>query len=202
MSWTNPRTWVKGELVTADLLNAHLRDNLLALKTGVGYGNSLPANPADGDEYVLVDNVQTPSYQWRLRYNALSTGNKWEYVGGTPWFKYVAAAEQISSASFVDCPTPMQVVAPRAGVYRIEMGFLVEQYDGGGMNMMGVKVGSQAVADDVVARISTYFSVSGYAEEKTAAALDVIKAQLRGNAGSGTSIYSRKWMRVTPVRLS
>lgn len=30
MAWTNPRTWVSGEVVTAALLNTHLRDNLLA----------------------------------------------------------------------------------------------------------------------------------------------------------------------------
>ena len=32
MAWTVPRTWVTGELVTAAQLNAHLRDNLNALK--------------------------------------------------------------------------------------------------------------------------------------------------------------------------
>lgn len=31
MSWTTPRTWVTAELVSASLLNTHLRDNLLAL---------------------------------------------------------------------------------------------------------------------------------------------------------------------------
>lgn len=31
MTWTTPRTWAVSELVTAALLNAHLRDNLLAL---------------------------------------------------------------------------------------------------------------------------------------------------------------------------
>lgn len=31
MTWTTPRTWTVGELVTAALLNTHLRDNLLAL---------------------------------------------------------------------------------------------------------------------------------------------------------------------------
>ena len=30
MAWTAPRTWVPGELVTAALLNVHLRNNLLA----------------------------------------------------------------------------------------------------------------------------------------------------------------------------
>lgn len=33
MAWTAPRTWVVNELITAALLNTHLRDNLLALKT-------------------------------------------------------------------------------------------------------------------------------------------------------------------------
>lgn len=32
MAWTTPRTWVANELVTATLLNPHLRDNLVALK--------------------------------------------------------------------------------------------------------------------------------------------------------------------------
>ena len=31
MGWTAPRTWVAGETVTAALMNAHVRDNLLAL---------------------------------------------------------------------------------------------------------------------------------------------------------------------------
>lgn len=30
MSWTAPRTWVAGEVVTAALLNTHVRDNLLS----------------------------------------------------------------------------------------------------------------------------------------------------------------------------
>lgn len=33
MSWTTPRTWVTDELVTASVMNAHLRDNLNALKS-------------------------------------------------------------------------------------------------------------------------------------------------------------------------
>jgi hypothetical protein len=33
VSWTNPRTWVLGEMVTETLLNTHLRDNMLFLKS-------------------------------------------------------------------------------------------------------------------------------------------------------------------------
>ena len=34
MAWTQPRTWVAGELVTAAVLNTHVRDQLLALAGG------------------------------------------------------------------------------------------------------------------------------------------------------------------------
>lgn len=33
MGWTNPRTWVSGETVTAAIMNTHVRDNLAALST-------------------------------------------------------------------------------------------------------------------------------------------------------------------------
>jgi hypothetical protein len=33
MAWTSPRTWSTGELVTASIMNTHVRDNLNALKT-------------------------------------------------------------------------------------------------------------------------------------------------------------------------
>lgn len=32
MPWTAPRTWVTGEVVTAAIMNSHVRDNLLALQ--------------------------------------------------------------------------------------------------------------------------------------------------------------------------
>lgn len=35
MAWTSPRTWVAAELVTAALLNTHLRDNLNAIQGGL-----------------------------------------------------------------------------------------------------------------------------------------------------------------------
>jgi hypothetical protein len=43
MAWTSPRTWSTSELVTAAIMNTHVRDNLLALKSppsGVALLNS------------------------------------------------------------------------------------------------------------------------------------------------------------------
>jgi len=38
-TWTAPRTWTTGELVTASIMNTHVRDNLDWLKTPVESGN-------------------------------------------------------------------------------------------------------------------------------------------------------------------
>ena len=35
MAWTAPRTWVAGEVPTASIMNAHLRDNELVLSTHI-----------------------------------------------------------------------------------------------------------------------------------------------------------------------
>ena len=41
MAWTSPRSWISGEVVTAALMNTHLRDNLLAI--GAGAANAWTA---------------------------------------------------------------------------------------------------------------------------------------------------------------
>jgi len=33
LAWSSPRTWTTGELVTASIMNAHVRDNLNALRS-------------------------------------------------------------------------------------------------------------------------------------------------------------------------
>jgi len=40
MAWTTPRTWVSGELVTASMMNLHVRDNMNYL-----YANLAPVTP-------------------------------------------------------------------------------------------------------------------------------------------------------------
>ena len=42
MAWTTPRTWVAGEVITASLLNTHLRDNLSAIGNPEGWTSYSP----------------------------------------------------------------------------------------------------------------------------------------------------------------
>lgn len=46
MAWTPPKTWTAGEVVTAAMLNTHLRDNLNILKTNIGDDGSIAMAPA------------------------------------------------------------------------------------------------------------------------------------------------------------
>ncbi len=48
MSWTTPRTWVTGELVTAALMNTHVRDNLIELGKILEHGEDFVEGTAVG----------------------------------------------------------------------------------------------------------------------------------------------------------
>jgi len=50
MAWTSPKSWVSGDMVTAALLNTHVRDNLLYLHGDAGaitIGNTLTLPASD-----------------------------------------------------------------------------------------------------------------------------------------------------------
>src|SRR5580765_7176661 len=46
MPWTAPRTWVTSEIVTAAMMNTHIRDNLLAIHD-LGVGNIMVLDSCD-----------------------------------------------------------------------------------------------------------------------------------------------------------
>lgn len=92
-----------------------------------GYGTSLPASPVDGQEFILVDSVTNPSYQWRFRYNAGSiSAYRWEFVGGTPWLATDEAAVTTTSAGWNALGTLPIFAVARSGDY--EIGCSVDAY--------------------------------------------------------------------------
>jgi len=55
MGWTAPRTWVTGEVVTAAIMNTHVRDNLNALE---GYLDDVThSEPARALDTVYINNT-------------------------------------------------------------------------------------------------------------------------------------------------
>ena len=55
MTWTYPKTWVTGELVTAATLNTHVRDNLAHLKNNLKVTSTSFTLPSDYTLNVLDD---------------------------------------------------------------------------------------------------------------------------------------------------
>lgn len=82
------------------------------------YGTTLPANPIDGQEAILVDSVTNPTYEWRFRYNAGSTSTyKWEFVGGSIASVYYVTMET-QGVGWVNAVNPIFDV-PRSGEYLV-----------------------------------------------------------------------------------
>lgn len=73
MAWTNPRTWNTGELVTASLLNTHLRDNLNYLYQEVALPQFIDINvwlrPYSNVGFNLLAN-NTNYYGYTVRYSS------------------------------------------------------------------------------------------------------------------------------------
>jgi len=91
-------------------------------QASLSYGTTLPSNPVDGQEAVLVDSLTNPSYQWRFRYNAGSTSAyKWECIGGTGRYAEVNPFEATTSTALVDLATVGPSFAiPRAGQWEVQ----------------------------------------------------------------------------------
>ena len=88
--WTTPKTWVVDELVTAPLLNTHLRDNLGYLFARPGAQAKLTSGAAYGvpsTSYVPVDSANlrltlaTASGRVLIGLTATLTGNATLYAG-------------------------------------------------------------------------------------------------------------------------
>jgi len=103
------------------LASAGVSKKITGANLRAGYGTSLPASPVNGQEYILVDSLTNPTYQWSFRYNAGSTSPyKWEFVGGAPVTAYGGALQSTNSVypSFIDLSTASpRFTVPRAGDY-------------------------------------------------------------------------------------
>ena len=169
-----------------------------------GYGTSLPASPTDGMEYILVDSVTLPTYQWRLRYNTGSSNtDKWEFVGGIPAGVEITTGEATSSSSYADLATAgPSFTVPRAGRYMIAFGADINQGTAGGK--MAVKLGAAATADNemVIAALFNFRgTVARTLPSRTLAASDVLKCQYL-NTSSASTTFTGRFLTVTPIRVS
>ena len=210
MAWTSPRTWLAGEVLTAALLNTHLRDNLNAVRAG--YATTLPASPADGDIAVLVDSITNPTWQWKFRYNAGSANaDKWEYVGGAPAFATVDTQQNFTTGGSIhDLGTVgPSITVPRAGVYLIRWGASMTPQTGGAFNSScSAEIWNAASAQlgTKVAQINNQgaeYAVSSEDRISGIAASTEIRVRYKNTISGGSGGYARfRYLEVLPIRVS
>lgn len=110
MAWTSPKTWSVGELVTAAMLNTHLRDNLITLWKGSAAGDM---------EYYsgAAAKVRLPIGASGQVLTAASGAPAWGYPAA-PLIGYdeIYSEFSTSSAAFVDVTgLTLTLNMPRAG---------------------------------------------------------------------------------------
>lgn len=109
MVWTNPRTWVSGETVTAALLNTHLRDNLKALgDPWTAYTPTWTAatsNPTLGNGTITGSYIQTGKmvdFKIRLVLGSTSTVGTGRYIWSLPVTALTTGDEVAGFALYLD----------------------------------------------------------------------------------------------------
>lgn len=170
------------------------------------YGTALPGSPTDGQEFTLVDSTTLPTYQWRFRYNAGSSNtDKWEFVGGTPALIVVETAETTASASYAALATAgPSFTVPRAGVYEIAIGTkMAHTTNATGAHSFDIG-GTGAVDADAVDHQQTnaaiVFNAMREVQKVGLAASTALVSKYKTSVATAT--FSKRWMRVTPVRVS
>lgn len=77
MAWTAPRTWVTSEIVTAAIMNSHVRDNLLetAPAKAAAAGGIIATSGANSvvNRLIVTDEIQTSETTTSTSYTDLAT---------------------------------------------------------------------------------------------------------------------------------
>lgn len=211
--WTAPRTWVASELVTASIMNIHVRDNLLELKAGVMV-TAIPGSPTNGDRVTLVDSLTAPTYAWYLRYISAAATYKWYCIGGSPAIVLVAAREAKAVGAYGALTTAgPSFTLPEDGDWDIVQHTSYRWDNGGGANYdcyMSYDIGGTGAvdADGILFESGggpASHGMVGYRKQRKTGltATTAIVSKYKTNGGSlGTSTWSRRTLEVMPFRVN
>lgn len=170
-----------------------------------------PGSPVDGDIWRLPADAASGVY-WLFRYDAASASAfKWTFLGGAPLSSDVATQEATASGVYVDLATVgPSVTLPRAGDYDLLFGAsMTDSANAARVALASVKLGAAATADSDStvfahgaqgAGVSAVASVNRGLRVTGMAASDVVKLQYR--IAGGSVGFEKRWLKVTPVRVS
>jgi len=168
---------------------------------------ALPGSPADGQEVILCDDVSNPTYQWRLRYVANKTSNKWLFIGGAPIFSLVSTVGTTGSSAYVALASAgPSITVPVAGDYFVRIGCDCDPAGATTIAMMSYDIGATGAsdADTAMKGIGSTAGSAGWTtvaseRKKTGlAASTALVAKYRTTSAVVVSFQNR-WMSVQPV---
>lgn len=166
----------------------------------VGIGTSLPVSPVNDQEYILVDSLTAPTYQWRFRYLAAKAINKWLFIGGSRAYAEVQTAETTTSNPYVALATPgPSLIVPIAGDYIVEHGFISTTAK---PNYMSYDIGATPAvdADRVETALAGVIDGSGTASRIRRKSLGAVTLTAKyGSFGGQSSGFKSRWIAITPV---
>jgi hypothetical protein len=211
-----PGTYQAGQIVVDNgieymcVRQTNKRPTPWAASQAASYGTTLPANPIDGQEAILVDNIAGATWAWRFRFNANSGSQfKWEFIGGSPIQpapsgSMTLVTTQTTAIDFTGGPV---ISVPRAGDYRYIWGANVYNagtFAGAYATILQVFNGATALSASYELRHhgSVYdgASISGSGAATLAATTINIKAWL-DRTGSNTTMVNG-WIHLFPVRVA
>jgi hypothetical protein len=193
MAWTTPRTWVVGEVVTAALMNTHVRDDFLALFPD--HATTLSGSPYHNKFALLWDSDTAPTWWWEFRYLDVATAYKWKFMGGVPMRSTPTTISHANTTTYRFTSTLLTV--PRAGVYNVEL--QARNVTGAGANALYTVAVAGAADDTYAVQGIAPFS---YTARRTFAASDALSIAYRVQTGSISTAATDVEIRLTPVEVT
>lgn len=185
-----------------------------APRSGLAYGSTppivtaLPANPQFGDVVTYIADAAN-GVAWNLQYDATGT-YPWKFIGGAALTAEVDTDESIAAATTTYTALATagpSITAPLAGDYIIEQG--ARYYPGSVIQQgyMSFDIGATGAVDNdgifFEAAAATYGTTASRMRKKTGlSASTALVSKYRHTSASSTVNFARRWMRVTPIRVS
>lgn len=194
---------------TDGLLNDVSAARLNALGAGVreasmGRSTTFPASPVDGDIHVYPADT-TNGVMWHFMYNSGSaSAHKWEFIGGSPLYAEVETDEATASTTYAALTTAGPSIAlPKAGDWIVEQGCHTRSSITA-QNFMGYDIGGTGAVDADAVGIHDPLAtavVEGYRKRRKQG-LTAVTLTSKYRVTGGTSNFQKRWMAVTPIRLT
>lgn len=175
---------------------------------------ALPASPYTGQEILFqsgkmatetTEGLNAHTGPWVLRYN----GTDWTVISARPIVVLQGSAHNMATAAYVDPTYLLTYTLDRPGDYVIEHGFtgaLSNGADAPKTLLQGLSIGGGAPTDAEAAVLVATAALDGTGVmtmlAKTVAAT-TIKCQNRlSGATTGVGSFTRRWLRITPLRIA